>query len=76
VFAITDKDYVDAKRVLQKNPILNAHQIVDAQNIKDQFDVTERFVLVVTNAQHQVTYAITTFAAVTPRVLKRLFKEL
>jgi hypothetical protein len=76
VFAITDLSYNDAKRSLLKNPILNAHQIVDAGSIKDQFGVTESFALVVTNAQHQVTYAIKTFAPLTPRVLKRLFKAL
>jgi hypothetical protein len=76
VFAITGQSYNDAKRSLQINPILNAHQIVDAEKIVDDYGVTESFVLVVTNAQHQVTYAITTFAAITPRVLKRLFKEL
>jgi hypothetical protein len=76
VFAITAQSYNEAKQSLQKNPILNAHQIIDAESVIDDYGITEPFVLVVTNARHQVTYAITTFAAVTPRVLKRLFKEL
>jgi hypothetical protein len=75
VYAITQLPYDVAKEYLTKTPI-NAHQILNAQSIVDFYDTQNDVVVVVTNAKHQVTFAITGQAAMTPRTLNKLLKEL
>jgi hypothetical protein len=76
VFAITHHPYDIAIPSFKKNPILNAHNVFDAQSIVDFYGTDNKAVVVVTNAQHQVTFAITGHAAMTPRTLNKLLKEL
>jgi hypothetical protein len=76
VFAITHNPYNVAKEGLKKNPILNAKLVLDAPGIVDYYETGNKPVIVVTNAQHQITYAITSYATMTPRILNKLLKEL
>jgi hypothetical protein len=76
VFAITHHPYDVAMPAFKRNPVLNAHNVFDAQSIVDYYGTDNKPVIVVTNAQHQITYAITQHAGMTPRTLNKLFKEL
>jgi hypothetical protein len=75
VFAITDLSYDAARDFLKKYPI-NGHQILEAPSITDYYGIDNEPVIVVTNAQHQITYAIKGSVAVIPRMLHKAFKEL
>jgi hypothetical protein len=76
VFAITHHPYDVAIPAFKRNPILNAHNVFDAQSIVDFYGTEEKATIVVTNSQHQITYAITGHAGMTPRMLYKLFKTL
>ncbi|TSJ38870.1 hypothetical protein FO440_20425 [Mucilaginibacter corticis] len=76
VFAINNLSYEDAMAAQKADPVLNAHNIIDAQDITDFYETNNEAVIVVTNAQHQITYAVTGEVAVTPWVLNGLLKAL
>lgn len=76
VFAITDLGYAEAKTAQKTTPILNARHIVDAQDITSFYATGGDALVVVTNAQHKITYAVTGSAAMTPRILNSLLKTL
>jgi hypothetical protein len=76
VFAITHESYTDAVSAFKKDPILNAKNIVDAQSIVDFYGTDNIPTIVVTNARHQVTFAIKEYAVLIPRTLNKLLKAL
>lgn len=69
VLAVTRLNYTDANNHLKTNPILNAHFIVDAGDILDHYDLGNRAAIVLTDANHKITYSAIDFAAMTPRIL-------
>ena len=75
VFAITNLPYDAARDFLKKHPI-NAHHIIDASSIVDFYGIDDEPVIVVTNAQHQITFAIKGSLTMIPRVLHKALKEL
>lgn len=76
VIAITHLDYIAAKNTLKSVPILNAHHIVDAADVTDFYETGHHAMIVVTNAQHQITYAAKDGPAMAPRTLNKLLKAL
>jgi len=76
VFAINNLSYEDAMTAQKADPVLNAHNIIDAHDITDFYEINNEAVIVVTNAEHQITYAVTGEVAVTPWVLNGLLKAL
>jgi len=76
VLAITHLDYAAAKTALKNVPILNAHHIVDAPDVVDYYETRGHAVIVVTNAEHQITYAAKDGPAMVPRTLNKLLKAL
>jgi len=76
VFAITHLDYESAKNNQKNNPIMNAYHIVDAGDITDFYDTEHKALIVVTNAQHQITYAAQNAPEMLPRTLNKLLKGL
>lgn len=76
VLAITRLDYKGAKNLQKEVPILNAHHIVDAEDLTNFYETEGIAVTVVTNQQHQIIYAAQNAPAMTPRTLNRLLKAL
>lgn len=76
VYAVTHLPYDEATNALKKNPILNAHQLFDSESTTQAYETANRPVIVVTDKNHKITYAITNNAQITPRVLNGLLKEL
>ncbi|MDB5157821.1 MAG: hypothetical protein JWR50_2528 [Mucilaginibacter sp.] len=76
VFAISNLSYEDAMNAQKADPVLNAHNIIDAQDITDFYETEGDAVIVVTNAQRQITYAVTAQVGVTPWVMNGLLKAL
>ncbi|MES2429094.1 MAG: hypothetical protein V4560_19085 [Bacteroidota bacterium] len=75
VFAITHLSYDAANEYLKKYPI-NAHQVIDAPGIVDFYGIDDEPVIVITNAQHQITYSIKGSVALIARTLHKALKEL
>jgi hypothetical protein len=76
VFAVTHLPYDVAATVLKRSPILNAHQIISVPSVTDFYQTEDMPVIVVTNAQHQITYTMTNNVDITPRMLNNLLKAL
>jgi hypothetical protein len=76
VFAITGLDYASAKAAQKQMPILNAHHIIDAQDLINFYETKGDATVVVTNLQHQIIYAARSGPAMTPRTLNKLLKAL
>lgn len=76
VLAITHLSYTEAASASKKDPILNAKNIVDAQNIIDFYGTENKPTIVVTNTRHQITFAIKEYAVLIPRTLNKLLKQL
>ncbi len=75
VFAITHLPYDAANEYLKKYPI-NGHQVVDASGIVDFYGIDDEPVIVITNAQHQITYSIKGEVGLMARTLHKALKEL
>jgi len=76
VFAITGLDYASAKAAQKQMPILNAHHIIDAQDLINFYETKGDATVVVTNLLHQIIYAARSGPAMTPRTLNKLLKAL
>ncbi|HEY9535514.1 MAG TPA: hypothetical protein VIQ77_13310 [Mucilaginibacter sp.] len=76
VFVITNLDYASAKTAQKNAPILNAHHIVDAQDLTNFYETGGDALIVVTNAKHEITYAAKSGPAMAPRMLNSLLKAL
>lgn len=76
VFVITKLDYASAKTAQKNAPILNAHHIVDAQDLTDAYETKGDALIIVTNAQHQITYSAKSGPAMAGRTLNKLLKAL
>jgi hypothetical protein len=76
VFAITHHPYDVAIKAFKTDPILNARNVFDAPGIVDFYDTENKPVMIVTNAQHQITLAITDYPVLIPRTLNKLLKQL
>jgi len=76
VIAITHLDYASAKTAQKAVPILNAHHVVDAQDLTDFYETERHAVIVITNTQHQIIYAAKDGPVMVPRTLNKLLKTL
>ncbi len=75
VVAITQHSFDVGATALKKSPILNARHIFDASDINAAYNTGDRPLILLTNKDHKIIYAMAQHAAITPWMLNKLLKE-
>lgn len=74
IMAITHHPFDVGAMALKKSPILNAHHIFDGSDVNSKYDTGDRPLIILTNKEHRIIYAMAQHAAITPWMLNKLLK--
>ncbi len=76
IITITNHNINDAREALDKSPIINNRHILNAGSLTAAYKTDNRPLIVLTDRNHKILYAIRETAEITPRTLNRLLKEI